>query len=185
MKYKTHRIRAAAEDCAARALPTRESSNEVEDVNKQANKNNEKREEKAGSASTGKKTTGEDNAKVKEGGKSTQKKSEYKIQREKNIEENKLILAQIKVPELEAVTSELKGKKKTKGVKVKSAEKTKPNESARLNTSDMKWVNSPYSMYFEIQCYSIRTKPTDGDSGSVDKSSDEEVDKPSDEKKVF
>lgn len=71
------------------------------------------------------------------------KKSEYKLQRERNIAQNQVLLASIKDPDFQAAMEEIgKGapaKKKNK------PEKPKPNPierrtSARLSSADGKWV---------------------------------------------
>ena len=72
-------------------------------------------------------------------------KSEYELQRDRNIAQNKALLATIKDPEFQVAMGEL-GKGAAPAKKKSKKEKPDPEErrtSARLTAVDQKWVVHP------------------------------------------
>jgi len=101
------------------------------------------------------------------------KKSEYELQKERNIAWNQALLVNIKDLEFQVAMEEI-----GKGVPVKKnkAEKIKPNPeehctSAHLTTTDGKWVFRLLNWKWHILTASVRSKSTDGEMKSVNETS--------------
>jgi hypothetical protein len=142
----THQIDLAAEDCASRALNESELDDKDEEVleEEKSQPGNEETKDKQKKSNAKleedlkKKSNSKDNS---ESMRATM--SDYALQRERNIAENKILLASIKDAEFYAAMDELK--KRPAPVKKKS-EKVKPNAeerrtSARLAAVDTRWVS--------------------------------------------
>lgn len=151
LKSITHQIDTASEDCAARAMNDPEGQGE--DIDKpDKEKNDTVEDKKCESEAIGSKNRQKESKSESDGVSSYKehlkegdqpKKSDYELQRERNIAQNKALLASIKVPGFQVAMEEIgKGapaKKKNK------AEKPKPNPeerrtSARLSSANGKWV---------------------------------------------
>ena len=127
----------AADDCAARAFCGDEHSKEVDDDNE---KEQERMVDKTNDESDSIDKTKESKGKAKSKDVSEGKKSEYEVQREKNIEENRTLLATIKGSEFEAAMGELKKgpavpRKKNKG-KMSKPDGEERRISAHLSNMD-------------------------------------------------
>jgi len=177
VKSITHQIDTASEDCAARMMNEEIQEQDEEKID---TINDEKREGK-GSGSKNKqkksKSKSEEVSSLKERSKDGDqaKKSEYELQKERNIARNQALLANIKDLEFQAAMEEI-----GKGVPVKKENKTekiKPNleecrTSARLTAADGKWV---FRLLTEsdILTASVRSKSTDEEMKSVNETSTE------------
>ena len=149
LKSVTHKTDTAAEDCSERAINEIEADEEGDDVDKSEREHTEIKSKRKGNSKS------DNGSKMKsEGSKMdstsmTVSKSEYELQKERNIAKNKALLATIKDPEFQEAMGELgKGaapvKKKSKSENVKP----KPEErrtSARLTAAGKKWVVHPLS----------------------------------------
>ena len=146
-KSVTHKTDTAAEDCSERAINETEVDEEGDDVEKSEHEHTETKNKrkkgnvKSDNSSKMKSDSGVDSVSTRAS------KSEYELQKERNIAQNKALLATIKDPEFQVAMGEL-GKGIAPAKKKSKRENVKPNleerrTSARLTAADQKWVVHP------------------------------------------
>lgn len=139
MKLLTHLFNIALDDCAERAMDDVESGDqqneELGDERKVKSKKRKEAKSQGGSKSN-MVTKGDGEL---EAGPTSWRKSEYELEKEKKIAENKALLASIYDPESEKTKEELK--KDTGGAKRKKPNPQERRASARFHDGTNMWVS--------------------------------------------